>query len=108
MIIREASLCLRFYTADGWTRSDVAELLKPIPTDMIGYCIKIPMFFVCPRWFDDKEKDGRYGGYQYATFEQHLDCAYYAVYIVDVRSETQFDEEKLKQHTIIPFGSVAI
>lgn len=94
MIIRESSLCLRFYTADGWTRNDVVELLGKIPDGIL------PMHAVCPRWFDNHEKDSLYGGYEYKTSLQHLDCDYYAVYHPDV----QFDEEKLKQHTIIRFG----
>lgn len=96
MIIREASLCLRFYTSDGWTRSDVVSLLKWVPEDID------PVYVVCPRWFDNKDKDGKYHGYLYKDCWQHLDCDYYAVYHPDV----SFDEEKLKQHTIIPFGSV--
>lgn len=96
MIIREASLCLRFYTADGWTRSDVVELLENVPKGVV------PVHIVCPRWFDNHEKDREYGGYEYKTSTQHLDCDYYAVY----HSGVSFDEEKLKQHTAIPFGSV--
>lgn len=96
MIIREASLYLRFYTADGWTRYNVIELLENVPNNII------PCHAVCPRWFDNHEKDGEYGGYEYKTSTQHLDCDYYAVYHPSV----SFDEEKLKQHTIIPFGSV--
>lgn len=96
MIIREASLCLRFYTADGWTRYNVTELLEKVPKRVV------PCHVVCPRWFDNHKKDGEYGDYLYRTSIQHLDCDYYAVYHPDV----SFDEEKLKQHTIIPFGSV--
>jgi hypothetical protein len=96
MIIREASLCLRFYTADGWKRYDVAELLENVPKGVV------PVHIICPRWFDNHEKDKEYGGYEYKTSTQHLDCDYYTVYHPDV----SFDEEKLKQHTIIPFGSV--
>lgn len=95
MIIRESSLCLRFYTADGWTRSDVLKLLKNMPEGIV------PIHVVCPRWFDDA-KDTAYRGWEYRTSEQHLDCDYYAVY----NSVVSFDEEKLKPHTIIPFGSV--
>ena len=96
MIIREASLCLRFYTSDGWTRCDVVSLLKWVPEDTD------PVYVVCPRWFDDA-KDTVYRGWEYRTSEQHLDCDYYAVY----HSGVSFDEEKLKQHTIIPFGNIA-
>ena len=52
-----------------------------------------------PRWFDDKTQDNLYGATFYKTSTQHLDCDYYAVY----HSGVSFDEEKLKQHTIIPF-----
>ena len=96
MKIREASLCLRFYRSDGWTRSAVADLimfpLADLPT---------PIHFVCPRWFSNSEKDQKYSGYLYRTSEQHLDCDYYAVY----HPLVSFDEEKLKQHDIIPFGA---
>ena len=97
MIIREASLCLRFYTSDGWTRSCVSILLKPVPKGII------PIHVVCPRWFDNQDKDGLYSGFLYQTNLQHLDCDYYAVY----HGGVELDEEKLKQHTIIPFGSIA-
>lgn len=96
MIIREASLCLRFYTADGWTRYRVVELLEKVPNRVI------PCHVVCPRWFDDGTQDRLYVGYEYKTSTQHIDCDYYAVYHPCV----SFDEEKLKQHAVIPFGSV--
>jgi len=98
MKIHEASLCLRFYTADGWTRNDVVMLLSlPIPR-MLG----VPIHFVCPRWFDNEEKDRKYAGYLYKTSEQHLDCDYYAMYHPSI----SFDEEGLKQHDIVPFGNI--
>lgn len=97
MIIREASLCIRFYTADGWTRYNVTELLENVPKGVV------PCHVVCPRWFDDKTQDSLYSGFLYQTNLQHLDCDYYAVY----HGGVEFDEEKLKQHTIIPFGSIA-
>ena len=97
MIIREASLCLRFYTADGWTRSDVVELLYVMNKS------NSPIYhYVCPRWFSNNDKDAKYRGFLYEDGWEHLDCDYYAVY----HSGVSFDEEKLKQHTIIPFGSV--
>ena len=102
MIIREASLCLRFYTADGWTRSDVVKLLDNPTYRLKGEDKVVAIWYVCPRWFDDETQDNLYGGYLYKTSTQHLDCDYYAVY----HSGVSFDEEKLKQHTIIPFGSV--
>lgn len=97
MKIREASLCLRFYTDDGWTRNDVIKLLAPFPK-----ALGVAAHFVCPRWFSNSEKDQKYSGYLYKTSEQHLDCDYYAVYHPSI----SFDEEKLKQHEIIPFRNV--
>lgn len=108
MIIREASLCLRFYTSDGWKRKDVVELLFKINKSTINKNpnnkTPTPLYhYVCPRWFDNAGKDAKYRGFLYEDGWEHLDCDYYAVY----HSDVGFDEEKLKQHTIIPFGSVA-
>lgn len=99
MIIREASLCLRFYTSDGWTRSDVAAMLTKHSTNLTP-----THYYVCPRWFDNADCDRKYSGFMYSDNWEHNNCDYYAVYSEAV----QFDEEKLKQHTIIPFGSIAV
>jgi len=97
MKIYEASLCLRFYRSDGWTRSDVLNLLvNPIQE------VDVSIYFVCPRWFVNSEKDTMYSGFLYRDYCEHNDCDYYAVYHPSI----SFDEEKLKQHDIIPFGNI--
>ncbi len=80
--IVQASLCLRFYRADGWTREEVRQLLREDKR----------LARVCPRYFDERDKAGR--GFEHDDGLPHDDCDYFAVYgVLD-----PFDPEALALH----------
>jgi hypothetical protein len=66
--ITQASLCLRFYTSDGWTREDVRQLLREDKR----------LARVFPRYFD--KRDPEVQGFEVDDGLPHDDCAYFAVY----------------------------
>lgn len=69
MRIIQASLCLRFYTANGWTRVAVANLLKD----------DLRVSRVMPRYFDDRDNVG-HGTFELDDDLSHSECDYFAVY----------------------------
>ena len=79
MRIVQASLCLRFYTASGWTREEVRKLLREDQR----------LSRVVPRYFDSR--DGA------IDEEPHDECTYFAVY----DSIQPFSEKLLAQHEIV-------
>lgn len=88
MKIKEASLCLRFYTADGWTREAVAELL------LEGLGIERVM----PRYFDERDQAAS-GSFELDDGLPHDDCDYFAVYGI----LEPFAAEALEKHEVIRF-----
>ena len=88
MKIHEASLCLRFYTAHGWTRNAVRELLAEDKR----------LARVLPRYFDERDKAGQ-GSFELDDNLPHPDCTYFAVY----GCSEPFSPEALAQHEVIPF-----
>jgi hypothetical protein len=66
--ITQASLCLRFYRADGWTRDEVRQLLREDKR----------LARVFPRYFDKRDPEVK--GFEVDDGLPHDDCAYYAVY----------------------------
>lgn len=95
MKIIEASLCYRFYTTEGWTRSLVASLLS---ADNLN---TLPIHYVNARWFDNeldnKVKWAR--GWINDTSDEYLDCDYYAVY-----NQRCKWNDKFKEHEFVPFS----
>jgi len=83
MRIIEASLCLRFYRSDGWTREAVRELLADDKR----------LSRVSPRYFDDRDRVGLEDDLP------HDDCDYFAVYDCGY----PFSKEALAEHKLIPF-----
>jgi len=66
--ITQASLCLRFYTGDGWTREEVRQLLREDKR----------LARVFPRYFDKRDPEVK--GFEVDDGLPHDDCAYFAVY----------------------------
>lgn len=83
--IVQASLCLRFYRSDGWTREDVRQLLSDDQR----------LARVFPRYFDDRDKAGQYG-FELDDGLPHDDCDYFAVYGVG----EPFSPTALAEHDI--------
>lgn len=90
MRISEASLCLRFYTHDGWTREDVRRLLRSDKR----------LARVMPRYFDGRDRGGE-GKLELDDGLPHDECDYFAVY----GCSNPFCEEALEEHEIDPFWS---
>jgi len=90
MIIREASLVYRFYTDDGWTREDVANLLHSKDITKV-----IPRY---QNLLDDEmiELDN---GLVLNNNHSYSDAWYFAVY----NSYEEFDLKLLAEHDIISF-----
>jgi len=88
MRIVETSLCLRFYTSDGWTREAVRELLSDDKR----------LARVMPRYFDDRDKIG-WAGFVLDDGATHSECEYFAVYGVC----QPFSCSALAEHELIPF-----
>ena len=86
MRIIQASLCLRFYTANGWTRSAVANLLK-------DDCRPAR---VMPRYFDERDKVGQ-GSFELDDGLDHDECDYFAVY----DNHDPFLPDALAEHEIV-------
>lgn len=88
MIIRQASLTLRYYTADGWTRQAVADLLG----------VPDPLRYVIPRYWSrdivmcqrDQTTEDR---------EPHPEADYYAVYAMQV--EPTIGDPRLAEHEVL-------
>lgn len=66
--IVEASICLRFYVSDGWTREDVRQMLASDKR----------LDRVVPRYFD--ERDPLLDGMELHDGLPHENCDYFAVY----------------------------
>lgn len=82
--IVQASLCLRFYTRDGWTREAVRQLLA---TDQ-------RLARVLPRYFDARDRVHD-GSFELDDDLPHDECDYFAVYGVTnpFQNEAMFDYE---------------
>jgi len=94
MKIQQASLCLRFYRSDGWTREAVRQLLKEDQR----------LARVLPRYPDGRD-DIHYGSFELDDGLPHDDCDYFAVY----STVNPFSVEALDQHEIVRvFGDQAI
>jgi len=80
-----ASLCYRFYTSDGWTRQDVANLL-----------VDKDIHKVLPRWFDidTDESVPVTKDFLLEDNREYLDCDYFACY----NHSHEFDNNKLMAH----------
>ena len=94
MVIRGASLVDRFYTADGWTRSKVANLITSQVSD--------PVYFVIPRYFD-RAKDDLAKSYVEEKYPMMMrnkvefaDCDYFAIYDSTISMD-------ITGHDYIPF-----
>lgn len=84
--IRGASLCLRFYRSDGWSREEVRQLLREDKR----------LARVCPRyrdWRDEMTKDS----FELDDGLPHDDCSYFAVYGVS----DPFSAELLSRHNVM-------
>ena len=88
MRIVEASLCLRFYRASGWTREAVRDLLSDDKR----------LARVMPRYFDHRDKAGQ-GSFELDDGLPHEDCEYFAVY----GAGDPFSRDALARHEVIPF-----
>lgn len=89
MKIIQASLCLRFYPKDGWTREAVRQLLADDKR----------LARVCPRyWSMSHPVEMRYRGeFEVDDDLPYNDCDYFAVYGVI----EPFDREALARHEIV-------
>jgi hypothetical protein len=91
MIIRKASLCLRFYVKHGWSRAAVAAL-------------GVPIRYVIPRSFDSgldtlwemQALDYHPSGWQVEGYLDFPTADYFAVY--DPRVADLLDEAQLEVH----------
>ena len=90
MRIVEASLCLRFYRASGWTRDAVRQLLGDDKR----------LARVMPRYFDARDKVGQ-GSNELDDGLPHDDCEYFAVY----GACEPFSRCELEKHEVIPFDN---
>jgi hypothetical protein len=90
MRIIEASLCLRFYRSNGWTREAVRKLL----------CDDKRLARVMPRYFDERDKAGQ-GSFELDDDLPHDDCDYFAVY----GCTNPFSRDELAKHEVIPFSA---
>lgn len=84
--IVQASLCLRFYRRNGWTREDVRKLLRDDKR----------LARVMPRYFDERDKAGQ-GSFELDDGLPHDDCEYFAVY----GACEPFDKNELAKHEIV-------
>lgn len=84
--IVQASLCLRFYRSDGWTREEVRHLLREDRR----------LARVFPRYFDSRDKIGM-GLLELNDGLPHDDCDYFAVY----DSSEPFAAESLLCHDLV-------
>lgn len=84
--IVQASLCLRFYRSDGWTREEVRKLLREDQR----------LARVFPRYFDERDKAGR-GSFELDDGLPHDECDYFAVYGVS----EPFSREALAMHDVV-------
>ena len=86
MRIVQASLCLRFYRQDGWTREAVRQLLREDQR----------LARVMPRYFDKRDSAGQ-GSFELDDGLPHDECAYFAVYGV----ADPFCPKALAEHEIV-------
>lgn len=84
--IVQASLCLRFYRWDGWTREEVRQLLRSDKR----------LARVLPRYFDDRDRVG-WSACELDDGLPHDECEYFAVYDL----ENPFSAEALELHNIV-------
>lgn len=84
--IVQASLCLRFYPSDGWTREEVRQLLREDKR----------LARVMPRYFDERDKAIR-DGWECDDGLPHDECDYFAVYGLT----EPFSKEALAAHEIV-------
>lgn len=85
--IAEASICLRFYVSDGWTREDVRQMLASDKR----------LDRVVPRYFD--ERDPLLDGMELHDGLPHENCDYFAVY----DKAEPFSLEALAYHELVGF-----
>lgn len=94
MKIIQASLCLRFYPKDGWTRESVRRLLAEDKR----------LARVCPRyWSISHPVEMRYRGKFEADDDlPYDDCEYFGVY----GDPSPFDSDALAEHEIVRFAGM--
>ena len=87
MRIVRSNLCLRFYTRDGWTRHEVAQLLHGSKDHAR----------VIPRYYDERDTISKACGYRLDDGLDHPNCEYFAVY----GEMHPFDPHELQKHEIV-------